>query len=219
MSYRSSAAARVAPAELKRTWWNCRVVEDDYDGDYEVRERCPEERAILVASLTENGLHAPTLDFDFPVEARTLEFGHTRLVMEAGPVRERPWRKLLGLMAGLGLLKRGFEHDHGRHGDPSSPDALAFDLSVPATVLPSSTHGHSHVYLGAEMPWSDYLKLCKALAKVGLLEKGYVRAAKRRKMTMLFKPGLTKAQLAADGRMPGALVTRKRGESSWLDGY
>lgn len=218
MSYRSSAAARAAPAELKRTWWTCRVVEDDYDGDYEVRERCPEEQAILVASLTENGLHAPALDFDFPVEARPLEFGHTRLVMRTGPVRPRPWRKLLGLMTELGLLKRGFEADHGRHGDPSSPDALAFDLSVPATVLPSSTPGHSHVYLEAEMPWGDYLRLCKAMAKVGLLEKGYVRAAKRRRMTMLFKPGLTKARLVADGRMPDTLVARKRGDG-WLDGY
>ncbi len=65
------------------------------------------------------------------------------------------------------------------------------------------------------MPWKDYRRLCKALAKVGLLEKGFVKLSLRRDMTMLFKPGLTKTQLIAEGRMPVGISLVDRA----TDGY
>lgn len=66
--------------------------------------------------------------------------------------------------------------------------APALDIDVPAWLIPSSTEGHSHLYIDCPMTWRQYKKLLKALAKSGVVEKGYVKASIRRKHTALRVP-------------------------------
>lgn len=54
------------------------------------------------------------------------------------------------------------------------------DIDMPVAVLPSSTEGHHHLFIDKEMPWKDYLKLLEVLAEVGIIEKGYLGACRRR---------------------------------------
>lgn len=66
------------------------------------------------------------------------------------------------------------------------------DLDVPATLLPSSTPGHSHLFLDRRIFWDDYVNLLDALAACGLVEAGYVRVSKARGYTAVRLPWVRK---------------------------
>lgn len=66
------------------------------------------------------------------------------------------------------------------------------DIDIPAYLVPSSTNGHSHLYFDHLMTWRQYKRLLKALAKAGIVEKGYVKASIRRKHTAVRVPWLKK---------------------------
>lgn len=72
-------------------------------------------------------------------------------------------------------------HQKGMH-------APALDLDVPHTLIPSSTPGHSHLYIDVPMSWWRYKRLLKALAKAGIIEKGFVKASIARGHTDLRVP-------------------------------
>ena len=68
------------------------------------------------------------------------------------------------------------------------------DLDVPASQIPSSTPGHSHLYIDVPMPWRKYKRLLRAFYKAGLIEKGYYQASVRRRHTALRMPGIPKTR-------------------------
>lgn len=70
---------------------------------------------------------------------------------------------------------------------------VMLDLDVPAYLVPSSTPGHTHLYIDVAIPWRQYKRLLRLLAKVGVIEKGYYRASVARKGTHLRLPGVSKA--------------------------
>lgn len=55
--------------------------------------------------------------------------------------------------------------------------APVLDIDVPHALVPSSTPGHSHLYLDVPMKWRQYKKLLRAMAKAGVIEKGYMKAS------------------------------------------
>lgn len=55
--------------------------------------------------------------------------------------------------------------------------APVLDLDVPHVLVPSSTPGHSHLYLDVAMSWEEYQNLLKALRDVGIIEEGYYQGA------------------------------------------
>lgn len=69
---------------------------------------------------------------------------------------------------------------------------LMIDLDVPAQLVPSTTPGHSHLYIDVIMLWPDYLGLLETLAEVGIIEPGYVKASKRRGYSSLRLPWIKK---------------------------
>lgn len=78
--------------------------------------------------------------------------------------------------------------------DGSTPWHLpVLDLDIPVFVLPSSTPGHSHLYIDHPLPWDAYLQLLECLADIGLLEEGYLEASKRRKRTDIRLPWVDKS--------------------------
>lgn len=66
------------------------------------------------------------------------------------------------------------------------------DIDVPAYLVPSSTPGHSHLYIDLPMSWRTYRRLLRALARAGVLEKTYVDASIRRRHTAVRVPWLKK---------------------------
>ena len=70
------------------------------------------------------------------------------------------------------------------------------DIDVPAVLVPSSTPGHSHLYIDQSVDDEDYWVLCEALAKVGILQPGYVSASKERGYTSVRLPWIKKGDPA-----------------------
>lgn len=66
------------------------------------------------------------------------------------------------------------------------------DLDLPVYVVPSSTPGHSHLYIDHLMTWEKYVALLRALADAGLVEEGYVKASIARGHTALRLPWVRK---------------------------
>lgn len=51
------------------------------------------------------------------------------------------------------------------------------DFDVPARLIPSSTPGHSHLYIDKPMTWEQYEHLLIVMVDAGILEPGYVGAS------------------------------------------
>ena len=80
---------------------------------------------------------------------------------------------------------------NGRH-------APAIDMDLPVLVVPSTTPGHSHVYIDHELSWDNYLRLLAVLVDVGLVQQGFYNSALRRGTTLLRLPHVAKATPAQD---------------------
>jgi hypothetical protein len=76
---------------------------------------------------------------------------------------------------------------------PDGRHAPVLDLDLPHRLVPSTTEGHSHLYLDVPMSWRQYKRLLKALAKAGVLEQGYVEASLYRRHTAARMPWVKKA--------------------------
>jgi hypothetical protein len=75
----------------------------------------------------------------------------------------------------------------------TSRHRIMLDLDIPATLIPSSTPGHSHLYIEtAPIRWPDYHRLLEALAACGVIEHGYAGASIDREATMLRLPWIRK---------------------------
>lgn len=73
----------------------------------------------------------------------------------------------------------------GRH-------TVVLDIDVPAVLVPSSTPGHSHLFVDVEMGWETYKKLLGALADAGVVQPGYAAASWSREHTSVRLPWIRK---------------------------
>ena len=71
---------------------------------------------------------------------------------------------------------------------------LAIDLDIPATLVPSSTPGHHHLYIETVggIPHHRYMSLLSALADAGVIEKGYAEVSIARGHSDLRLPWVSK---------------------------
>ena len=51
------------------------------------------------------------------------------------------------------------------------------DIDIPVRLVPSSTPGHSHLYVDKPITWDTYKNLLVALAEAGIVEGGYLDAS------------------------------------------
>jgi hypothetical protein len=54
------------------------------------------------------------------------------------------------------------------------------DIDLPCKLVPSTTPGHFHLYIDKVIPSDAYFDLLDTLAEVGIVEKGFARAARVR---------------------------------------
>lgn len=66
------------------------------------------------------------------------------------------------------------------------------DIDVPISVIPSSTPGHSHLYINHFVSWDEYCNLLDALVECGIVEEGYARSSKARGYTAVRLPWVRK---------------------------
>ena len=62
------------------------------------------------------------------------------------------------------------------------------DIDIPIWAYESSTPGHWHLIIDKEMTWDQYRKLLTVMGEVGILEPGFVSAAKSRKASWIRTP-------------------------------
>ncbi len=76
---------------------------------------------------------------------------------------------------------------------PNGKHSPVLDLDFSATLLPSSTPGHHHLYLdGLLLPWWRYRVLLRVLAWAGVIEKAYYKHSVRRRATAVRLPMVRK---------------------------
>jgi hypothetical protein len=176
---------------VNRTLWTCETLLSRRGMDGRRLASSPDE-AVLVASLTESGLHAPCIDIDYQT---TLDDDGLMVIdmcpawRKAWPHFEPSWQELDKLLCSLRLVNECWR----------SHRALAIEWKVPVRFVASSNPSHGHLYVDAEISWSDYAPILASMRDVGLLEVGFVNASISREMTMLLRPGLTKDDLAERG--------------------
>lgn len=73
------------------------------------------------------------------------------------------------------------------------------DLDIPAALVPSSTPGHSHLYLDVRVSEDAFWRMCDALAGAGVLQPGYVNACKSRGYTSVRLPWIRKVPATDSG--------------------
>lgn len=80
--------------------------------------------------------------------------------------------------------------------DAEDRHALLLDLDVPAWLVPSSTEGHSHLYVDVSIPTSTYFRLLDALADAEVIQRGFANSSKHRGGTALRLPWVKKPTLS-----------------------
>jgi hypothetical protein len=159
----------------------------------------------LVSSLCENGRHAPAIDLDLPASLSRSCRGESYLTLN----KVVDWGRYVAVveaMEACGLVvtsgswwaavryhrspSAGVYRTIGKRGEIIAP---SFRLIVSAELVPSSTPGHFHLYLDAELAWEDYRRLLEAMTLAGLVERGYYDISCVQQMTLLRKPGIRKS--------------------------
>jgi hypothetical protein len=74
----------------------------------------------------------------------------------------------------------------------SKDHSIMLDIDVEAHLVPSSTPGHSHLYIDVALSWRRYRRLLRALKRAGVIEPGYYKASRLRRHTALRLPGVVK---------------------------
>jgi hypothetical protein len=73
-------------------------------------------------------------------------------------------------------------------GSKSNYHKPVLDIDVPAMLVPSSTPGHSHLYIDRLVTWDSYAALLKAIAAAGVIQFGYMHASLRCEGTWVRTP-------------------------------
>ena len=66
------------------------------------------------------------------------------------------------------------------------------DIDIPVRLVPSSTPGHSHLYVDEPITWGTYKRLLVALAEAGIVERGYLNASVAQGGTTVRMPHIKK---------------------------
>lgn len=74
--------------------------------------------------------------------------------------------------------------------------AILVDLDVPAFLIPSSTPGHSHLYIDVRTTEEKLMRVLEALAVAGAVEDGYAAASRARGYSALRLPWVKKPNAA-----------------------
>lgn len=173
--------------------------------------------APLTSSLLKggqgDGMHAPALDLDFPIEGDLgPEGGIVRLRRKVEP---KAWSRVLSVMDGFGLTDTAWAKAEIARLDAMEPEFRGYrEPSVSevdpqvrfccsGNIVPSTTMGHHHLYLDRALSWERYVELLEALADAEIIERPFLEMSRHRRMTLLRKPGVRKSASGLDEELFG----------------
>lgn len=85
-----------------------------------------------------------------------------------------------------------------RIADPFDPKGdwhmPVIDIDLPCAWVPSTDPSHGHLFINKSMTREDFLKLLAVMEEVGLVQTGYLRAARARGYSAVRMPGLQKPE-------------------------
>lgn len=93
----------------------------------------------------------------------------------------------------IGSKVTGYTNSHEDFYTGPDMHKPVLDLDVPHFYTESSTPGHGHLIIDKHVPWNKYLKLLEVLEDCGILEPGYVAAARNRRESWMRTPWTEKA--------------------------
>jgi hypothetical protein len=85
---------------------------------------------------------------------------------------------------------------------PSGWHKAIIDIDFPAQLIPSSTPGHSHLYLDTLISKDVYLDLLDNLVKAGIVQQGFADGARRRGASSVRLPWIKKGDAQANALNP-----------------
>lgn len=154
---------------------------EDYEVANVMREVRPGEEPNVVTSLvTSTGLHRPVLDVDVQHD-----IVNSRLRLDIGHIRRSLLPELVKALNSAGIPQRTEPYAQTTY--------LTIDLSVPYHLVPSSTPGHSHLYLNVDVPWDEYKKLLLVLAHLCVVQRGWVDTAVKHGRSVARLPWIAKS--------------------------
>jgi len=183
-----------SPELPNRTLWHADRLSSN--GNDNLRQVASINEAILVASLTDKGLHAPTLDLDYKCNLYTLNGFN---VLEFGMLKNGAAENVKSFLDALKKAQLLAPIRQPIAVTDSSCFRLAVALDAPVRLLTSSSMNHYHAYIDREIEWTAYVWILDAMARCGMINPGFRKFSLRRSMTMLLVPGLVKDMLAARG--------------------
>lgn len=66
------------------------------------------------------------------------------------------------------------------------------DFDFPCELIPSSTPGHFHLYIGRSLSWENYVELLNVMLKCSLIQRGWYDSAIREGQSIVRMPGVVK---------------------------
>lgn len=84
----------------------------------------------------------------------------------------------------------------GSQNEDGTTHSIVLDLDGPHRYRPSSTPGHGHLIVDTSIPWKEYETLLKLLAKVGMIEPGYLKMSLARGGSFVRREGVKKDNVA-----------------------
>jgi hypothetical protein len=71
---------------------------------------------------------------------------------------------------------------------PMGTHRVVLDIDMDAALIPSTTPGHHHLIIDKAMEWETYKELLRALAKAGIIEKGFADVSIAKKYSAIRTP-------------------------------
>lgn len=163
------------PKRIQRTYYRSLVgafgslqgLGSDFDGVVSL-DQTLRQGAEYLASRTRRNLHAPVLDFEYPIHLRRK--GRYRLIdLEPREVEPKAIRSLFQMLIDARLSThqaRRWMRLQWRERQP----IVTLATHAPVRITSSRTPGHSHLFIEREIPWNRYELVLIALEEARLID-------------------------------------------------
>lgn len=152
-------------------------------------------------------LHKFSLTNEPPMEAEPFEEDEVQVILDLAheinntPDREYKYVAAVDLPEGEKSKDQKYEDFKETIGSspnlvtsilPNGMHAPVIDIDIPCMLVPSSQHGHYHLYIDKEITWAQQVKLLDVLVELDIVEQGYRDAAVAKGYTAVRPVGVLK---------------------------
>lgn len=147
------------------------------------------EANLVTSRVKDSVLHRPVLDLDQGAQAIMCQLGNELRLNMKHPVWYGLDEKLFRTLNDLHIAHRMMPRIHRL---PTGHGRLDLRTDCEFALIDSSTVGHKHLILKADMQWKDYINLLNILAACGIIEQGYARASIKKGYSAIRPPWVHK---------------------------